>query len=83
MMDVRWMDGRMNMYDTISKDSKDGNCKNLNLLYIDFFHSGKASSGNDKEEEQKALFSNTSGLTGKAAGHGYWLSISDKGEVLR
>lgn len=47
----------MNMYDTISKDSKDENWKDLDLLYIDFIHSGKTSSDNDKEEEQKALFS--------------------------
>lgn len=47
----------MNMYDTISKDSKDENCKDLDLLYIDFIHSGKTSSDNEKEEEQKALFS--------------------------
>lgn len=77
------MDGWMNMYDTISKDSKDENCKDLDLLYIDFIHSGKTSSDNDKEEEQKALFSNAAGLTGKAAWHGYGLRISNKGEVLR
>lgn len=73
----------MNMYDTISKDSKDVNCKDLDLLYIDFIHSGKTSSDNDKQGEQKALFSKAVGLTGKAAEHGYWLRISDEGEVLR
>jgi hypothetical protein len=78
-----WMDGRMNMYNTISKDCKDENCKDLDLLYIDFIHSGKASSDNDKVEEQKALFSKATGLTGKTAEHGYWLRISDEREVLR
>jgi hypothetical protein len=47
----------MDTYDTISKDSKDENCKDLDLLYIDFIYSGKISSDNDKEEEQNALFS--------------------------
>jgi hypothetical protein len=59
------MDERMNVYNTISKISKDENCKDLDLLYIDFIHSGKRSSDNDKEEEQKALFSKATGLTGK------------------
>ena len=40
-------------------------------------------SDNDKEEEQEALFSKATGLTGKTAEHGYWLRISDEGEVLR
>jgi hypothetical protein len=63
MMDG-WMDRRMNMYNAISKYSKDENCKDLDLLYIDFIHSGKTSGDNDKEEEQDALFSKSTGLTG-------------------
>lgn len=74
----------MNMYNTISKDSKDENCKDLDLLYINFIHSGKTSSDNDKEEEQEALFSKATGLIGKTAEHGCCcLRISEEGEVLR
>lgn len=50
---------------------------------IDFTHSGKASSDNDKEEDQKALFSEATGLTGKTAEHSCWLKISSEREVLR
>lgn len=55
----------------------------LDLSYIDFIHSGKASSDNDKEEYKKALISKATGLTGKTAEHGNWLRISDEREVLR
>lgn len=72
------------MYNTISKDSKDENCKDLDLLYINFIHSGETISNNDKEEEQEALFSKATGLIGKTAEHGCCcLRISEEGRGLQ
>lgn len=71
------------MYNTISKDSKDENCKDLDLLYMNFIHNGETISNNDKEEEQKALFSKATGLIGKTAKHCCCLRISEEGRVLQ
>jgi hypothetical protein len=74
----------MNMYNTINKDSKDENCKDLDLLYINSIHSGKTSSDNDKEDGQEALFSKATGAIGNTAEHGCCcLKISEEGKVLR